>query len=241
MPYDGPLSWLVDRPIAHRGLHDGNVAVMENSLSAARAAVAAGYGVECDVMLSADGVPMVFHDATLERMTGAGGRTSHRTAEDLSALSLGGGTDTIPTVAAFLEAVGGAVPVLMELKGTSPSEDGDFLARLLPVLGDYNGPLALMSFDPWLIAEAVRTAAHPVGLTAEGLRRDLLAAHRRVYEGGCAFVSYCVQHLPNPFTAWVRGERRHPVITWTVRTPRDVAASLDHGDQMTFEGFLPRL
>ena len=229
MAYDGPLGWLVDRPIAHRGLHDGNVAVMENSLSAARAAVAAGYGVECDVMLSADGVPMVFHDATLARMTGAGGRTSERTADDLSALALGGGTDTIPTVAAFLEAVGGAVPILMELKGSSPSEDVGFLARLLPVLSVYDGSLALMSFDPWLIAEAIRTAAHPVGLTAEGLRPDLLAAHRRVYEGGCAFAT------------WVRDERKHPVITWTVRTPGDVAVSLGHGDQMTFEGFLPRL
>lgn len=240
MAYAGPLTWLVDRPIAHRGLHDGNASVMENSLGAAEAAVAAGYAIECDVMLSSDGVPFVFHDATLERMTGAPGRTSSHTAGELSRLRLGQGAERIPAVSDLLSTVAGRVPILMELKGASREDDRDFLARLLPVLEGYAGRVALMSFDPWLVEQALRAAAYPVGLTAEGLRPELLATHRRSYEGGCAFLSYCVQHLPNPFAAWVRDTLGHPVITWTARTERDVAGTRQWGDQMTFEGFLPR-
>ena len=66
--------WLTERPIAHRGLHDQAAGIVENSLSAARAAIEAGFAIECDVQLSADGEAMVFHDFTLERLTGATGR-----------------------------------------------------------------------------------------------------------------------------------------------------------------------
>jgi len=62
------------RPIAHRGLHDAARGIIENSPAAVTAAVQAGYGIEIDVQISADGVPMVFHDYKLERLTGQGGK-----------------------------------------------------------------------------------------------------------------------------------------------------------------------
>ncbi len=49
-------------PLAHRGLHDRTAGRIENSLTAIRAARDAGYGIEIDLQLSADGVAMVFHD-----------------------------------------------------------------------------------------------------------------------------------------------------------------------------------
>ena len=63
--------WLTARPIAHRGLHDRAASRPENTLAAARAAVAGGFAIECDVQLSADGEAMVFHDAALGRLTEA--------------------------------------------------------------------------------------------------------------------------------------------------------------------------
>lgn len=240
MRYQGSLDWLVNRPIAHRGLHDGNVAVMENSLPAALAAVDGGFAIECDVHLSEDRVPVIFHDATLDRLTGTAGRVNETTLEALGRLTLGRSEAAIPTVEEFLQAIGGEVPVVMELKGTSPEADVDFMDRLMPVISGYKGPLALMSFDAWLIDQALAAAAFPVGLTAEGLRPELLAEHRAVFERGCSFVSYSVHHLPNPFVEWVRAEAGAPVITWTVRTPDEVAATVRHADQMTFEGFLPQ-
>ena len=60
---------LTARPIAHRGLHDAPSGVIENTPSAFRAAIASGYGIECDLQVSADGEAMVYHDDVLGRLT----------------------------------------------------------------------------------------------------------------------------------------------------------------------------
>ena len=74
-PVNAP-SWLIERPIAHRGLHDSANGVIENTLGAAEAAVAGGFAIECDIQLSVDGEAIVFHDETLERLTDVTGRLS---------------------------------------------------------------------------------------------------------------------------------------------------------------------
>ncbi|MBV9286237.1 MAG: glycerophosphodiester phosphodiesterase, partial [Hyphomicrobiales bacterium] len=61
--------WLIARPIAHRGLHDVDQGVIENTLAAAEAAIAHGFAIECDVQLSRDRELFVFHDFTLDRLT----------------------------------------------------------------------------------------------------------------------------------------------------------------------------
>src|SRR5690606_42060213 len=69
-------------PISHRGYHDMNKTRWENTLSAARAAIERNYAIECDVHLSSDGVPVVFHDSELERLTGQKGfRSEEHTSE----------------------------------------------------------------------------------------------------------------------------------------------------------------
>lgn len=230
--------WIAARPIAHRGLHDGTRP--ENSLAAARAAMELGYAIECDVHLSKDRVPLVFHDHRLSRLTGADGAVDDRTAAELSELRLLGTDEPIPTVEALLAVVGDRVPIVMELKGLSPEADADMLDRLAPVLDEYGGRLALMSFDAWLIDQALAYGKRPVGLTAEGTNATELAGHRTVFDRGCAFVSYNVHHLPNAFVSYVRNERRAPVVTWTVRTAVEAVVTAAHADQMTFEGFLPQ-
>jgi glycerophosphoryl diester phosphodiesterase len=77
-----------DRPIAHRGLHDRAHGVIENSRSAFEAAIARGFTIECDVQLSRDGVPVIFHDDDLERITGRTGPVSSLTAGELGATPL---------------------------------------------------------------------------------------------------------------------------------------------------------
>src|SRR5215813_816053 len=67
------IAWIKKLPIAHRGFHDLNKTRWENTLSAFAAAVERGYAIECDVHLSADGVPVIFHDNDVKRMTGTEG------------------------------------------------------------------------------------------------------------------------------------------------------------------------
>jgi glycerophosphoryl diester phosphodiesterase len=241
---DSPLSafdWLTRRPIAHRGLHDGNKTIAENSMAAFRAAMEAGFAIECDIHIAADGVPVVFHDGDLARMAGMETEVSSLGSAELGAIKLAGTQDGIPTLAALLELVAGRVPLVVEMKGTSAAADTGFVQALTPTIEAYDGPLALMSFDDWLLADALPLRRKvPLGLTAEGTRDEKLAAHRAIVERGCDFVSYNVHHLPNPFVEWVRQELHLPVISWTVRTPDDVERSHTYVDQMTFEGFLPR-
>lgn len=238
--YGESLGWLVDRPITHRGLHDAARGIPENSIAAARAAIERGFAIECDVQISADGTPFIFHDHTLDRLTGAAGTFRDLSDDALRALRLRGSDEAIPTVAEFLEAVDGRVPVVMELKGTGPEVDTGYLRAVRPAIDGYGGKLALMSFDDWLIDQMLSDDLPlPVGLTAEGTAPEVLARHQAVFDRGCDFVSYNVHHLPNGFVARLREERQVPVISWTVRMPDDVARSASHVDQMTFEGFVP--
>ncbi|MCB1382410.1 MAG: glycerophosphodiester phosphodiesterase [Notoacmeibacter sp.] len=234
-------SWLASRPIAHRGLHDGNRAVWENSPSAFEAAAQAGYAIECDVHLTRDGVPVVFHDDELERLTGAKGFVHDITADALCALSIGGTRDRVPTLHQVLAQVGGRVPLVIELKGIE-GKDGGLVAATGALLGAYEGPAAIMSFDHWLVRRFRADAPGiPGGLTAMGVTQRDMEAHFSMLAHDVAFASFHVDALPNPFVRFMRESLNRPVITWTVRTPEQVALTKAHADQMTFEGFLPQI
>ena len=89
---------LLATPLAHRGFHDLAAGCPENSLSAFRAAIDAGYGIELDVQRSADGRAMVFHDDTLDRLTDRSGLVASLTAADLGRTLLCDSDDHIPTL-----------------------------------------------------------------------------------------------------------------------------------------------
>lgn len=227
------LDWLTARPIAHRGYHDGNVDRYENSLSALRAAADRGFAIECDVQPTADGDVVVFHDGTLDRLTGVSGGVRERTSAELEAIPLGDTPDTIPTLAGALRVVGARVPIVIEMKGPiAPS----YVDAVLRSLRTSECPSAVMSFDHDLVLAALDRGVR-VGLTAEGTTDDEFAQHAEIAHQ-VEFLSYNVDHLPNPFVDNFRTSGR-PVITWTVRTPSQRKRSNQHADQMTFEGFDP--
>ncbi len=217
---------LVARPIAHRGLHAcGGEGSVENSIRAALAAVERGFGIECDVRLSRDGEVMVFHDDTLARLTGAPGALADRDAADLGTLRLAGTADRIPTLAAFLAAVDGRVPVFIEMKGVGEAGRDALLAeRVLAIVGDTGAPVALESFDPRLL-DLCGAAPCPLGLVGPG---EDVAPPRRV-----DFVSWSIDALPPA------DHPALPLTSWTVRTREQEARARDHGAQIVFEGFNP--
>ena len=132
---------------AHRGLHGDGIA--ENSMSAFRAAVEGGFGIELDVRLSSDNVLVVFHDDTLDRVVGREGRVDAFTAAELSEMSLSGTEDGIPTFEEVLRLVDGRVPMLIELKGATL--DTTLCGKAYELLKDYGGSFCLESFNPWLV------------------------------------------------------------------------------------------
>lgn len=239
MAYDREdLIWLIARPIAHRGYHDMNQTVWENTPTAFARAIEAGYAIECDVHIAADSVPVVFHDHDLERLCGLPGDVRARSSKELAQLAVGGTADRIPSLPDLLKQVKGQVPLVIELKGR-PGDDDGFADAVVECLENYDGPVALMSFDHTLLRDLKAAgAACPLGLTAEGVKPEAAFLHEEAMQLGLNFISYCVHHLPNGFIEAQRAQGI-PVITWTVRDPEAVDLTRKHADQMTFEGFDP--
>lgn len=233
------LSWLTARPIAHRGYHDLNRTRWENTLSAFDAAADRDFAIECDVHLSADGVPVVFHDEELKRLTGSDGFVHEKTAADLAQIKIGGTGDHVPTLAEMLARIGGRVPLVIELKGIEGKDEG-LVAKVGDLLRTYRGHAAIMSFDHWLVRKfATEAPGIPAGLTATGRRPGELEAHFSMLAHTISFCSFHVWDLPNPFVSMLRETLRMPVITWTVRDAKALELTRTHADQMTFEGFDP--
>jgi glycerophosphoryl diester phosphodiesterase len=233
------ISWLTARPIAHRGFHDLNDKRWENTLSAFSAAIERGYAIECDVHLSADGVPIVIHDDDLRRLTGTEGFVWQRTAAEMAQLRVGGTDDHPPTLRELLDLVDGRVPLVVEIKGT-PGHDAGLVKAVGRLLKRYEGQVAIMSFDHWLIREfETEVPGIPGGLTAYGTANHETEAHFSMLAHGIAFTSYAAGDLPNRFVSFVREKLGMPVITWTIRDQPAVDLTFRYADQMTFEGFEP--
>jgi glycerophosphoryl diester phosphodiesterase len=245
------LGWLTARPIAHRGLHQADAGILENCPKAFAAAVANTYAIECDVQPTADGEAIVFHDATLDRLTTASGRVDARSTAELKALAFKATDDRMITLGELFDLVAGRVPLVVEIKSEF---DGrlDLTRRVATLARNYLGPLALMSFDPgpiaWLKQEAPGLAR---GIVAEStysgahwsrmppmMKRDL-AALAHYPQTDPHFLSWRVADLPNAATVLYRHALKRPVICWTVRTDDERLIAAQHADQVTFEGYRP--
>ncbi|MBX5152339.1 glycerophosphodiester phosphodiesterase [Rhizobium lentis] len=231
--------WIKDVPVAHRGYHDLNKLVWENTLSAFSRAVEAGFAIECDLHYASDGVPIIFHDEDLQRLCNLNGDVRERTSRELGLIAVGGTGDKVPTLSQLLDLVQGKVPLVLELKGREADDEG-FAESVLEVLEGYEGKVALMSFDHWLLRDLKALGSpYPLGLTANGKTPEEFETHAKAMEIGLDFISYCYEDLPNAF---ITGEREKgiPVITWTVRDEEARRRTFASADQMTFEGFDPR-
>jgi glycerophosphoryl diester phosphodiesterase len=245
-----PTAFL-DRPLAHRALHDRAQGRIENSPAALRAAIAAGYGIEIDVQASADGVPMVFHDDRLERLTGAEGPIRARPCAELQRLTLTGGADRIPTLAEVLDLVAGRVPLLIEIKDQSGSMSpavGALEEAVAGALAGYGGPVALMSFNPHSVSALARHAPQiPRGLTTcayDAEDEPHLSAETRAHlraipdaaRTGAGFISHDHRDLAAPRVAELKAQGL-AVLCWTVRSPEEEATARRIAHNITFEGY----
>lgn len=162
-PDDGHLrGWLY----AHRGLHDGNKAVPENSMEAFRLAVEKGYGMELDVQLTRDGQVVVHHDGSLRRVCGVDKNIRDITYEELCAIPLPDGS-RVPLFSEVLDLVDGRAPIIVEVKHYGGAAKN--AAAAWEVLKSYKGPFCVESFDPTAMAWFRKHAPHIVrGQLADG-------------------------------------------------------------------------
>jgi glycerophosphoryl diester phosphodiesterase len=265
-------AWLTERPTAHRGLHDAASSVIENTLQAAEAAIAGGFAIECDIQMSADGEIFVFHDDTLDRLTDAKGALMEMSAAAIrkARIVLPGvvvdavadrvsrdqrsrlQSDRIPTFAALLALVAGRTPVICELKSRF---DGDWRIadRAAAIAATYEGPLALKSFDPDLVAYlrlrrplGPSGRPCPIGVVAQASYDDwdsLTPEQKRDWttfeqfdQLRPDFLSWNVDDLPHKIPFLMKELTGAPIMAWTVRNAAQREAAGKWADQIVFEG-----
>lgn len=231
------LDPLTARPYAHRGLHGGTIP--ENSLAAARAALARGAGMECDVRLSRDGIAHVFHDARLDRLTQRAGPFHALNSEAITTLRLKGNDEPPPRLSTLLALAGTTMPLLIELKSDRGAHAcARLCAAVARDLEGHVGPAAVMSFDPLVTHWFARHCPH--------IRRGLVVSrHHRwsVFPGRSAaavilrtrpqFIACDVRDLPG--AAALPARLGLPLLSWTVRTPAEHERAAENGAQIIFE------
>ena len=230
--------------IGHRG---AAAEAPENTLvSFARALDAGADALELDVHLSADGIAVVHHDATLERTTDGRGPIGAHTLSQLRALDAGarftsdGGVTfpfrgrgvRIPTLEEVLAAFA-AVPLIIELKTATASE----AARRTLLRQGATSRCVVASFDPRAL-DPFRNSDFALGATQPEVARLLRVALR----GGAlsAAPTYALASVPRrwggfplPVVRFARLLRSwgRPVHVWTVDDPREGMALWEAGVQ----------
>lgn len=242
-------------PLAHRGYHDLEAGRPENSIAAFVAAIDNGYGIELDVQMSGDDQAMVFHDYNLGRLTTESGAVKLRTSTDLGQMKLAGSEETIPTLSQVMQVVAGRTPVLVEIKdqdGALGPNVGALEQAVAGVVADYDGPVAVMSFNPNSVAALAEYAPNvPRGLTTGPFKpetwRQIPSAVRQYLRDipdfdrtGASFISHRATDLDHPL---IRNIRDHgsPVLCWTIKNQADEDIARKFADNITFEGYRAKI
>jgi len=237
-------SWLVDQPIAHRGLHDKSTP--ENSIASFAKAIEQGYAIELDVRIIADGTLIVFHDDSLSRLTDNDGYIKFLNKNDLALLKLKGTNEGIPTFEEVLKFVDGKVPLLIEIK--NEGKVGDLEKAVIETLKDYKGEYAVQSFNPYVLEYFYKHAPHILrGQLAGYFKGEKLsffkkyALKRMILNEKVShpdFIAYEAKKLPNHY---VRKYKKLPLLAWTVKSQGEYLKVVKHCDNVIFEGFDPTI
>lgn len=210
------------------------------------------YGIECDLQPAGDDIPMVFHDAKLERLMDAAGPIRSYTARELGQLRYATSDQRMLRFSEFLELVNARVPLLIEVKGDRKSLRGDFLPNVAKLARRYKGPLALMSFERSVVQALGELAVRVPRGSIVGSKQFLAALWRKAERGdkragalrafGAApvdvsFLAVDVKLAAVARRSLTRQGLQVPLFTWTVRTPRQRATAARWADAPIFEGF----
>ena len=230
--------WLLNKPIAHRGLWGGDI--IENSLPAYENAVKNGYPIEIDLYQSIDGVLFSFHDQTLERMTGEKGFIYEKTFEEIKRLNLLNSEHKIPTLKEVLDLVDGKVPLLIEFKDMP---DKSYVDKAVKMLKDYKGEFAVQSFNPIILKRIKKLAPEFLrGILATAthaknqplIKRAIIKNMSLNFLIKPDFISYSFEDLPLKKSK----TKNIPVITWTVTNKETAEKVKPFASNIIFEKFI---
>lgn len=237
------MGWLY----AHRGLHNNEGDAPENSMKAFEKAVAAGYGIELDVQVTRDKIPVVFHDFTLKRVCGAEGKVMDYTYEELQRFRLCNSQERIPTFEEFLRMVDGRVPLIVELKIDWTDISVCPLADAL--LRKYKGVYCIESFNPlgliWYRRnhnEVMRGQLSDAFLQEEGLKGILYFVLEHMLLNCVTkpdFIAYNHKYYWTLSRQICKKLYRSLSVAWTIKTEEELRTRQKDFDLFIFDSFIP--
>lgn len=235
--------WLTDIYVAHRGLFN-NEDIPENSIPAFVKAAENGFGIETDVQSSSDGVLVVFHDDTLDRMTGVHGKLHDFTFNQLREMRLLNTDCQIPTFEEFLQSANGA-NLIVEIK--THENIGETEQKVYDALKSYHGNYCIESFNPvvirWFKVHAPEVIRGTLSCSYKGwgfsrFKAWLLSKLKLCKWNGSQFIAYDATTLRGNKTL-EKWRKKVPVICWTIRSQQQFDELHDCFDNMIFDSFIP--
>ncbi|WP_257530757.1 glycerophosphodiester phosphodiesterase family protein [Irregularibacter muris] len=234
---------------AHRGLHQDNSISPENSMTAFALAVEKGYGIELDVQLSKDGLPVVFHDESLKRVCGIDKKVKDLTFQELRKLYLLTSQETIPHLQEVLDLVDGKVPLIIELKGQT--RDISLCTVVAHYLDQYPGRYCIESFNPLMLRWFKRNRPQVIRgqLSSDFVKSGDTGGDKRLYFllkhlllnilSKPNFIAY--NHLYHHLLSFkvCRGLYKIPTVAWTIKSVKELQESKKDFDHFIFENFIP--
>ncbi len=215
------------RQVAHRGLHDRELGIPENSLPAFARAVEHGKAIELDLHATADNRLVVLHDFQLKRMTGVPGIVEEWTLEDLRKLRLQGTDAQIPTLDEVLELVNGRVPLLLEIKSERLGEVGRLEPVLMKRLASYQGEFILEAFNPevlvWLHRHAPQYIRGQLGNLDDENRQFKFYSRHLMFNplSRPDFIAFDIQKIDYKLRLACK-KHGLPLLGWTIRTEAEL-------------------
>lgn len=239
------VSWIIETPIAHRGLDNGSIP--ENSMAAFRNAIEKGYTIELDVQFTKDKELIVFHDDDLSRLTNDNRKVKDVNYQELKNLKLENTDEKIPTLKEVVEMVDNQVPLIIEIK------DGEDIIGLSEktynIMKNYKGRYAIQSFNPFILEWFKNNASEVIrGQLSGTFRED--AESLKFYEklvlknlllnfkSKPNFIAYELDGVNNLSVKLLKG-RNYPIISWTIENEEDMKKAYESTDNIIFDNILP--
>lgn len=233
---------------AHRGYFDNQSDAPENSMKAFHQAVNHGYGIELDVQLSKDGIPVVFHDESLIRVCNAKGNVGDYTFQELQEFRLYNTQEKIPSFSQVLDLVKGRVPLIVEIK----CEDGktDVCEGAYKLLKDYKGTYCIESFHPFALywfrkkcPQIVRGQLSTYFYMSGDRRKVMWCMGHLLFNfiGKPDFIAYDALYVNECSRRLCRDFYDSLSVAWTITSQMQLDIMKEYYDLFIFEGFEAKL
>lgn len=241
-----------DFDFAHRGLFNNEENIPENSLTAFQKAIDAGYGIELDVQLTKDLVPVVVHDDNLKRVCNVDAKVSDLTVSELFNYPLFEANETVPTLDQALMLIDGQVPIMVEIKVDEAQDFEAICKETAKLLADYRGDCSVISFNPYVLQwfrknqpEIIRGQLSKT-FTEEDDNlsptvRFLLTHLLTNFLSRPDFISYNYEDIGNTSVSLCQTVFNTPIALWTIANEETYRSFSNQFDMMVFDGFIPHI